>query len=116
ILSLVTFLPLVGVLLILFVRDESASGLRNIRAIALWTTIGTFVVSLSIWWGFDDKDSGFQFVEKFDWLGNGISYHLGVDGISMLFVILTTFLMPFAILASWDAIDKRVKEYMIAFL
>ena len=55
-------------------------------------------------------------VEKIDWLGNGISYHMGVDGISMLFVILTTFLMPISILASWDAIDKRVKEYMIAFL
>jgi len=116
ILSLVTFLPLVGVLLILFIRDESAAGLKNIRMIAMITTVITFLVSLFIWGGFDDKDSGFQFVEKIDWLGNGISYHLGVDGISMLFVILTTFLMPFAILASWDAIDKRVKEYMIAFL
>ena len=77
ILSLVTFLPLFGVLLILFVRDESASGLRNIRAIALWTTIGTFVVSLFVWVGFDNSDSGFQMVEKIDWLGNGISYHLG---------------------------------------
>ena len=102
--------------LILFVRDESASGLRNIRAIALWTTIITFVVSLFVWIGFDNADPGFQMVEQVDWLGNGISYHMGVDGISMLFVILTTFLMPFSILASWDSIDKRVKEYMIAFL
>ena len=116
ILSLVTFLPLAGVVLILFVRDESASGLRNIRAIALWTTIITFVVSLFVWIGFDNADPGFQMVEQVDWLGNGISYHMGVDGISMLFVILTTFLMPFSILASWDSIDKRVKEYMIAFL
>ncbi len=103
-------------LLILFIRDEGESALRNIRMIALWTTVVTFVLSLFIWIGFDNADPGFQMVEKIDWLGNGISYHMGVDGISMLFVILTTFLMPFSILASWDSIDKRVKEYMIAFL
>src|SRR5690606_23409114 len=62
------------------------------------------------------NDPGFQMVEKHDWLDSGISYHMGVDGISMLFVILTTFLMPLCILASWEAIEKRVKEYMIAFL
>ncbi|MBX3580686.1 MAG: NADH-quinone oxidoreductase subunit M [Rhizobiaceae bacterium] len=116
ILSTVTFLPLVGALLILFIRDESENARRNIRAIALWTTIFTFVISLLIWIDFDNSVPGFQFVEKVGWLDSGISYHMGVDGISMLFVILTTFLMPFAILASWEAIDKRVKAYMIAFL
>ncbi|MER9966991.1 NADH-quinone oxidoreductase subunit M [Mesorhizobium sp. M0060] len=116
ILSLVTFLPLVGVLLILFVRDDSENARRNIRAIALFTTIFTFVVSLFIWTGFDNSQPGFQFVEKFAWLDSGISYHMGVDGISMLFVILTTFLMPLCILASWESIEKRVKAYMIAFL
>jgi NADH-quinone oxidoreductase subunit M len=116
ILSTVTFLPLVGVLLILFIRDEGESARRNIRMIALLTTVATFVVSLFIWIGFDNSDPGFQMVEKAAWLDSGISYHMGVDGISMLFVILTTFLMPISILASWDAIDKRVKDYMIAFL
>ena len=116
ILSTVTFLPLVGVLLILFIRDEGASARRNIRAIALWTTIFTFVVSLLVWIDFDNSVPGFQMVEKFDWLDSGISYHMGVDGISMLFVILTTFLMPLCILASWEAIEKRVKAYMISFL
>ncbi|MER9645924.1 NADH-quinone oxidoreductase subunit M [Mesorhizobium sp. M0199] len=116
ILSLVTFLPLVGVLLILFVRDDSDNARRNIRAIALFTTAFTFVVSLFIWTGFDNSQPGFQFVEKFAWLDSGISYHMGVDGISMLFVILTTFLMPLCILASWESIEKRVKAYMIAFL
>jgi len=116
ILSTVTFLPLVGVLLILFVQGESAAAVRNIRMIALWTTIVTFIVSIFIWTGFDTSNPGFQFVEKHGWLDSGISYHMGVDGISMLFVILTTFLMPFCILASWEAIDKRVKAYMIAFL
>ncbi|MER8686355.1 NADH-quinone oxidoreductase subunit M [Mesorhizobium sp. M1136] len=116
ILSLVTFLPLVGVLLILFVRDDSDNARRNIRAIALFTTAFTFVVSLFIWTGFDNSQPGFQFVEKIAWLDSGISYHMGVDGISMLFVILTTFLMPLCILASWESIEKRVKAYMIAFL
>lgn len=115
-LSTVTFLPLVGVLLVLFIRDDSENARRNIRAIALWTTIATFLVSLLVWWGFDPSQPGFQMVEKMDWLGSGISYHMGVDGISMLFVILTTFLMPIAILASWESIQSRVKEYMIAFL
>ncbi|CAN7593386.1 NADH-quinone oxidoreductase subunit M [Mesorhizobium caraganae] len=116
ILSLVTFLPLVGVLLILFIRDDSENARRNIRAIAFTTTAATFIISLFIWTGFDNSQAGFQFVEKFAWLDSGISYHMGVDGISMLFVILTTFLMPLCILASWEAIDKRVKAYMIAFL
>lgn len=116
ILSLVTFLPLVGVLLILLINDDSPNARRNIRAIALWTTSITFVISLFIWTGFDNSQAGFQFVEKFAWLDSGISYHMGVDGISMLFVILTTFLMPLCILASWESIEKRVKAYMIAFL
>src|SRR5690606_41413352 len=116
ILSTVTFLPLVGALLILFVRDEGEAARRNIRMITLWTTIITFVVSLFIWIGFDNSQAGFQFVEKHGWLDSGISYHMGVDGISMLFVILTTFLMPLCILASWETIEKRVKAYMIAFL
>jgi NADH-quinone oxidoreductase subunit M len=116
ILSTVTFLPLVGALLILFVRDEGEAARRNIRMITLWTTIITFVVSLFIWIGFDNSQAGFQFVEKHGWLDSGISYHMGVDGISMLFVILTTFLMPLCILASWETIEKRVKAYMVAFL
>ncbi|ANN58665.1 NADH-quinone oxidoreductase subunit M [Mesorhizobium loti] len=116
ILSLVTFLPLVGVLLILFIKDDSENARRNIRAIALLTTTFTFIISVFIWTGFDNSQSGFQFVEKAAWLDSGISYHMGVDGISMLFVILTTFLMPLCILASWEAIEKRVKAYMIAFL
>ncbi|TIR42348.1 MAG: NADH-quinone oxidoreductase subunit M [Mesorhizobium sp.] len=116
ILSLVTFLPLVGVLFILLINDDSENARRNIRAIALWTTGITFIISLFIWTGFDNSEPGFQFVEKFAWLDSGISYHMGVDGISMLFVILTTFLMPLCILASWESIEKRVKAYMIAFL
>ncbi|GAA2816847.1 NADH dehydrogenase subunit M [Aminobacter aminovorans] len=116
ILSLVTFLPLVGALLILLIRDDGDAARRNIRNVALLTTVFTFAVSLLIWIYFDNAEAGFQFVEKSAWLDSGISYHMGVDGISMLFVILTTFLMPLCILASWESVEKRVKEYMIAFL
>ncbi|BCH25603.1 NADH-quinone oxidoreductase subunit M [Mesorhizobium sp. L-8-10] len=116
ILSTVTFLPLVGAFLILLIRDEGESARRNIRNVALLTTVFTFLLSLFIWAGFDTTTPGFQMVEKAAWLDSGISYHMGVDGISMLFVILTTFLMPLCILASWESVEKRVKEYMIAFL
>lgn len=116
ILSTVTFLPLVGALLILLIKDDSEASRRNIKNVALLTTVFVFILSLVIWAGFDNSNPGFQMVEQVDWLGGGISYHMGVDGISMLFVVLSAFLMPFCVLASWLAIDKRVKEYMIAFL
>ncbi len=112
ILSIVTFLPLVGALFIALLPREA---LQNIRYTALWTTLITFALSLLIWFNFDPATPGFQFVEEREWLGP-IKYKMGVDGISMLFVILTTFLMPLCILASWEAIEDRVKEYMIAFL
>nr|WP_295462022.1 NADH-quinone oxidoreductase subunit M [Mesorhizobium sp.] len=116
ILSTVTFLPLVGAFLIFWIGDDNEAGRRNIRSVTLFTTVFTFLLSLGIWLGFDNATPGFQMVEKVEWLNSGIAYHMGVDGISMLFVILTTFLMPLCILASWESIQKRVKAYMIAFL
>jgi NADH-quinone oxidoreductase subunit M len=115
VLSVTTFLPLVGVLFILALRDDE-SGNRNARWVALWTTLVTFAVSLVLVWRFDPGSPEFQFVEKRAWLGGYGTYHMGVDGISLPFVILTTALMPLCIAASWLAIQKRVKEYMIAFL
>ncbi|HEX5665722.1 MAG TPA: NADH-quinone oxidoreductase subunit M, partial [Hyphomicrobium sp.] len=112
ILSIVTFLPLIGALFIATLPKAAAS---NARWVALWTTIVTFGVSVLIWTNFDASTPAFQFVEEYAWLGP-IKYKVGVDGISMLFVILTTFLMPLCVLASWQSIDERVKEYMIAFL
>jgi len=115
ILSIVTFLPLVGAAIILLIWDDSEVAKRNVRNVALWTTLLTFFISLFIWIEFDNSNPLFQLEEKAEWLG-GITYHLGVDGISILFIILTTFLMPFAILASWESVQNRVREYMIAFL
>jgi NADH-quinone oxidoreductase subunit M len=116
ILSTVTFLPLVGVALLLLTRGDTSFGRRNILNVSLLTTVFTFVVSLFVWMNFDNSNVGFQMVEEHAWLGTGISYRVGVDGISVLFVVLTTLLMPFCILASWNSVEKRLKEYMIAFL
>ncbi len=116
ILSLVTFLPLVGALFILTVRGDDEFAKRNARYVALWTTLVTFAISLILVSRFDAGSPEFQFVEKRPWLGGAITYHMGVDGISLPFVILTTALMPLCIIASWESIKTRVKEYMIAFL
>jgi NADH-quinone oxidoreductase subunit M len=115
ILSVVTFLPIVGAIFIAFLHDDEA-GVRNARWIALWTTLITFVISLILVWRFDAGSADFQFLEKRPWLGGAINYSMGVDGISLPFVILTTALMPITILASWTSVQVRVRSYMIAFL
>jgi NADH-quinone oxidoreductase subunit M len=115
ILSVVTFLPIAGALFIAFLSDDEA-GARNARWVALWTTLITFAISLILVWRFDPASADFQFLEKQPWLGGAITYAMGVDGISLPFVILTTALMPIAILASWTSIQTRVRAYMIAFL
>jgi NADH-quinone oxidoreductase subunit M len=116
ILSVTVFLPLVGALFIMAMRGEDASIASNARWVAMWTTLLTFVISLILVWRFDASSPEFQFVERKPWLTGTIGYHVGVDGISLPFVILTTALMPLCILASWLSIQRRVKEYMIAFL
>jgi NADH-quinone oxidoreductase subunit M len=120
VLSVTTFLPLVGVVLMLVLRGDPEGIKRNSRIISLWTTVATFIISLFALFAFDPSNTNFQFVETANWLGGtaggAISYRMGVDGISLPFVILTTFLMPFCILASWRSIQNRVREYMIAFL
>ena len=108
-------LPLIGCLFILMMKSDAA-GLRNIRWIALFTTIATFILSVIAWGKFDPSSPAFQLVEESRWLDDNITFKLGVDGFSMPFIMLTTFLMPFCIVASWVSVEKRVKEYMIAFL
>ncbi len=108
-------LPLIGCLFILMMKSDEA-GLRNIRWIALFTTIATFILSVIAWGKFDPSSPAFQLVEESRWLADNITFKLGVDGFSMPFIMLTTFLMPFCIVASWVSVEKRVKEYMIAFL
>ncbi|MCX7559439.1 NADH-quinone oxidoreductase subunit M [Sulfitobacter sp. F26204] len=114
-LSIITFLPaFAAVILAVFLRGDDAAAQRNAKWLAMITTTATFVISLFVLFEFDPQDTGFQFVTEAEWL-LGLKYRLGVDGISVLFVMLTTFMMPLVIAASWN-VDKRVKEYMIAFL
>jgi NADH-quinone oxidoreductase subunit M len=105
----------VGALFIALLPEDEA-GMRNARWVALWTTLVTFIISLILIWRFDPSSADFQFVEKHAWLGGNITYAMGIDGISLPFVVLTTGLLPISILASWTAIQHRVRDYMIAFL
>jgi NADH-quinone oxidoreductase subunit M len=117
ILSLVTFLPLVGALFCLVVNGPKEAVDRNCKSAALLTSVVTFLISLLLWARFDVTKAGFQFEEKLDWVpALNIGYHMGIDGISLFFVLLSTLLTPICILSSWDAVHVRVKEYMIAFL
>jgi NADH-quinone oxidoreductase subunit M len=116
-LSLLTFLPLVGVAIILSVRGDEASVANNARWTALWTSLVVFALSLVLWDKFDRSNPGFQFTEQVEWMpAVGLTYKMGVDGISVLFVLLSTALTPLCILASWESITTRVRDYMIAFL
>jgi NADH-quinone oxidoreductase subunit M len=116
-LTIITFLPLVGAIFIAGIRGEEAHVARNARWVALWTSGAVFLLSLLLWFGFDRSNPGFQFEERAEWIpALNITYHMGVDGISMPFVLLSTLLTPICVLASWEAIETRVKEYMIAFL
>jgi len=115
ILSVVTFLPLVGALFICLVNGNDTLARNTARWVAMWTTLVTFAISLVMVMRFDPASAEFQFTESHPWLGVA-NYHMGVDGISLPFVILTTALMPLCIMASWTSVQKRVKEYMIAFL
>ncbi len=117
ILSLLIIGPLLGAIFILAIRGEQEVVNRNARQVALWVSNLVFLFSLLLWFLFDNSTAEFQFVEHVEWMpAFNIAYHVGVDGISVLFVLLTTLLTPICILASWESIQERVKEYMIAFL
>ncbi|MGJ3262384.1 MAG: NADH-quinone oxidoreductase subunit M [Salinarimonas sp.] len=109
-------LPLVGAAFILVQRGEDEATIGNVRWAALATTVVTFLLALVAWARFDTGTADFQLVETHAWISEEIAFKLGVDGFSMPFVLLTAFLMPFCILASWETIKTRVKEYMVAFL
>ena len=117
ILSLITWLPLVGGAVILSVRGDEATVASNARWTALWTSLIVLALSLILWVKFDPTEPGFQFVEDVKWLPDyGVGYKMGVDGISVLFVLLSTLLTPICILSSWDVITRSVREYMVTFL
>ena len=112
--SALVFLPVLGALCVLFVPKEQEA---KIRYVALATALLTFVVSLGVLAGFDSQTADFQFVERYAWIEDfGIQYYVGVDGISLFLVLLTSFLTPLVMLASWGEVQRRVKEYQFFFL
>lgn len=113
ILSFITFFPLAGAVFLIFINREKENLLRYL---AFGVAFVTFVFSLALYFNFNAQTPDPQFVEKGDWIGYGINYHVGIDGISLFLVLLTTFLMPLAILSSWKYIQKKVKEYLIFML
>jgi NADH-quinone oxidoreductase subunit M len=117
VLSIITWLPLVGCGVIMAVRGDEETVASNARWTALWTSLIVLALSLVLWADWNPRDPGFQFVESVPWLpGYGVGYKMGVDGISVLFVLLSTLLTPICILASWESVTRYVREYMIAFL
>jgi NADH-quinone oxidoreductase subunit M len=116
ILSGLLVLPLVGAAFILTLRGDGEAVRSNVRWAALAATVATFLLALVAWARFDTSSANFQLLESHAWLAETIRFKLGVDGFSMPFILLTTFLMPFCILASWETIEHRAKEYMVAFL
>ncbi|MEM7071942.1 MAG: NADH-quinone oxidoreductase subunit M, partial [Pseudomonadota bacterium] len=117
ILSLTIFLPLIGAGAILLIRGDAREVAKNARWTALWVSIVTFLCSLVIWGMFDPQSGDFQLIEHIDWMEDGsIAYRLGIDGISLFFVLLSTLLTPLCIVASWDSITRHTREYMVAFL
>jgi NADH-quinone oxidoreductase subunit M len=117
-LTTLILLPLLGALMIMMVgRGDTETSANEARYIALFTTLATFVISIAAWAGFDSSSADFQFVEQHAWFeGLNIGYYLGIDGISLFMVLLTTFLMPICILCSWQSIQKRVRAFMVCFL
>ena len=115
-LSVIIFLPLIGSVIILFIKEDDVTS-NNIKWSALLTSIGTFILSLTLWFQFDYLNPSYQFEEKFRWFDDfNFHYHIGVDGVSLFMILLSTFLTPICILASWSNVKKRIKEYMLAFL
>ncbi len=116
VLSILIFIPVVGIFFMLLIRNNDDQSSQNLKHTALWIAFLNFIISLFLLFSFDLNNPDFQFVEKYAWIESGISYHLGIDGVSILFVILTTMLVPICILASYESIKFSVKEYLISFL
>lgn len=117
ILTTTIFLPLLGVLFILLIPKTMPDAARNIKSVALLTSLATFLLSLVLWFSFDNTQTSFQFLHETSWFPSlGVKYAVGLDGVSLFFVLLSTFLVPLCIIASWDSIHKNIAEYMIAFL
>ena len=116
ILSAIIFIPLIGALFILFTKDENKVGIKSLKYVAIFTSLANFFLSIFLWYSFDTTTPEFQFVEVKNWISGFINFQLGVDGISILFILLTTFITPVCIFSGINSIKFKLKEFFIAVL
>ena len=116
ILSAIIFIPLIGALFISITRGEQKIVVKSSKYVAIFSSLANFLISIFLWFSFDSSTAEFQFVEKRDWIKGFINFHLGIDGISMLFIILTTFITPICIFSGINSIKFKIKEFLIAIL
>ena len=116
ILSAVTFLPLIGSIFILLIKDSSDKSINNAKYVAIFTSFVNFLLSIFLWLSFDTSTADFQFIENKQWVRGYFNFKFGVDGISILFILLTTFITPLCILSVINSIKERIKEFLIALL
>ena len=116
ILSAVTFLPLVGSIFILLIRDSSDKAINNAQYVAIFTSFSNFFLTIFLWFSFDTSTADFQFIENKQWVNGYFNFRLGIDGISILFILLTAFITPICVLSVINSIKVRIKEFLIAIL
>tara|TARA_B100000686_G_scaffold302338_1_gene338326 strand:+ start:35 stop:1537 length:1503 start_codon:yes stop_codon:yes gene_type:complete len=116
ILSAIIFIPLIGALFILITRGSQKNIEKNCKYVAIFTSLTNFFLSLFLWYLFDNTISDFQFIEKKNWINGVINFQLGIDGISILFILLTTFIVPICIFSGISSIKFKIKEFFIAIL
>jgi len=116
ILSAIIFIPFIGALFISITRGEQKIVLKSSKYVAIFSSLANFFLSIFLWFSFDASTSEFQFIEKRDWIKGFINFHLGIDGISMLFILLTTFIAPICIFSGINSIKFKIKEFLIAIL
>ena len=116
ILSTIIFIPLIGALFILVNKGEQKTVVKNSKYVAIFSSLANFLLSLLLWFSFDNTTSDFQFIEEKNWINGFINFQLGIDGISILFILLTTFIAPICIFSGIHSIKFKIKEFLIAIL
>ena len=116
ILSALIFIPLIGALFILFIQGSQKNVGKNSSYVAIFTSLANFLLSIFLWFSFDSSTSDFQFIEEKNWIKGSINFQLGIDGISMLFILLTTFITPICVISGIQSIKFKIKEFLIAIL
>ena len=116
ILSFIIFFPLIGALFILFIKNNPENNNLNARYVAIFTSFTNFALTIYLWFLFDNLSSDFQFVENREWLRGYVNFRLGIDGISIFFILLTALIIPICVLSVISSIKSRLKEFLVTLL